>query len=102
MQRFLRDGPTATELARVKTAVFASAIRGLERIDGFGGKSAQLAQYQVYCGTPDRYTAELQEVKSATPKSLRAVSQKWLSDGVFKLDVEPRSEEPTAEHQSLM
>ncbi|HEY9544576.1 MAG TPA: pitrilysin family protein [Solimonas sp.] len=89
MQRFLRDGPTATELARVKTAVFASAIRSLERIDGFGGKSAQLAQYQVYCGTPDRYTAELQEVKSATPKSLRAVSQKWLSDGVFKLDVEP-------------
>jgi zinc protease len=89
MQRFLRDGPTAAEVARVKTAVFASALRGLERIDGFGGKSAQLAEYQVYCGTPERYTEELQEVKDATPKSLREVAVTWLSDGVFKLDVEP-------------
>ncbi|NGY05518.1 M16 family metallopeptidase [Solimonas terrae] len=89
MQRFLRDGPTATELTRVKTAVFASAIRGLERIDGFGGKSAQLAEYQVYCGTPERYTEELQEVRDATPKSLRDTARKWLDDGVFKLEVDP-------------
>src|SRR3546814_4625385 len=36
MQRFLRDGPTATEPARVKTAVFASAIR--DRQSGGTGK----------------------------------------------------------------
>ncbi|WP_028080904.1 M16 family metallopeptidase [Solimonas soli] len=96
VQRFLRDGPTAEELARVKTSVFAAAIRDVERIDGFGGKSAQLAQYQVYCGTPDRYTAELQEVKKATPAALRAVAQRWLSDGVFKLDVQPFPEYSTA------
>src|SRR5690606_20260578 len=77
LQRFLREGPTAEELARVKTSVFASAVRSLERIDGFGGKSAQLAQYQVYCGTPDRYREELQEIQRATPASLRAVAQRW-------------------------
>ncbi|WP_028008390.1 M16 family metallopeptidase [Solimonas flava] len=96
VQRFLREGPSAEELARVKTAVFASALRGLERIDGFGGKSAQLAQYQVYCGTPERYTEELQEVRRATPQQVRTAAQRWLSDGVFKLDVEPFPEYATA------
>ncbi|NKF20693.1 M16 family metallopeptidase [Solimonas marina] len=89
MARFLKDGPSKDEVSRVQTAVFASALRGLERIDGFGGKSAMLAQYQVYCGTPDRYTQELDEIKHATPDILRTVARKWLSDGVFKLDVEP-------------
>lgn len=96
LRRFLRDGPTPEELARVKTSVFASAIRGLERIDGFGGKSAQLAQYQVYCGTPDRYTEELREVRRATPQQLRAVAQRWLADGVLKVDVEPFPDYQTA------
>ncbi len=95
--RLLREGPTAAELARVKTAVFAAALRGLERIDGFGGKSAQLAQYQVYCGTPERYTAEMQEVKAATAQQLRDVATRWLSDGVFKLDVEPFPEYQAAD-----
>ena len=89
LQRFLREGPSADELARVKTAVFASAIRGVERIDGFGGKSAQLAQYQVYCGTPDRYTEELAEIRAASAAQVRDTARAWLSDGVFKLQVDP-------------
>ncbi len=96
LTRFLRDGPTAEELARVKTAVAAAAVRGLERIDGFGGKSAQLAQYQVYCGTPDRYSEELKEVQNATPKQLSNVAQRWLTDGSFVLDVEPFPEHVVA------
>jgi zinc protease len=87
--RFLREGPTAEELHRVKTRVFAGALRGLERIDGFGGKSAQLAQYQVYCGSPERYTEELDEIRRATPAAVRAVAQRWISDGSFVLTVEP-------------
>lgn len=89
LQRFLDDGPTRDELERVRTKVFASAIRGLERIDGFGGKSAMLAQYQVYCGTPDRYTDELREIREARPKQIRKVARRWLDDGQFTLTVEP-------------
>ncbi|QHS11540.1 insulinase family protein [Sinimarinibacterium sp. NLF-5-8] len=89
LQTFLRDGPSAEELARVRSTTFASAIRGLERVDGFGGKSAQLAQYQVYCGTPDRYTEELREIRDATPPQVRAIAHDWLADGVFVLTVEP-------------
>ncbi len=96
LARFLRDGPSADELARVKTTTLASAVRGLERVDGFSGKSSQLAQYQVYCGTPDRYLEELREIQAATPAQIREVAQRWLSDGVFTLDVEPFPEYRTA------
>ncbi|MFA5941858.1 MAG: pitrilysin family protein [Sinimarinibacterium sp.] len=92
LARFLKDGPTKPELDRARTKVFAAAVRGLERIDGFGGKSAQLAQYQVYCGTPDRYTEELREIRDATSQQIREVAQRWLADGVFTLSVEPLSE----------
>ncbi len=89
LRRFLRDGPTQDEIERVQTKVLGAAVRGLERIDGFGGKSQTLAQYQVYCGTPDRYTEELREVRQATPKQVRDVANRWLADGVFALTVEP-------------
>ena len=96
LSRFLREGATPDELARIKTKVAASAVRNLERIDGFDGKSALLAQYQVYCGTPDRYGEELAEVSKATAAQLRSVAQRWLSDGTFVLDVEPFPEyQPT-------
>jgi zinc protease len=97
LQRFLRDGPTAEELERVRTKTFAQAIRGLERVDGFGGKSATLAQYQVYCGTPDRYTEELREIREATPPAVRDIARHWLADGVFTLTVEPYPEYQTAQ-----
>ena len=94
--RFLREGPTANELSRIKTRIFASALRGLERVDGFSGKSAQLAQYQVYCGSPERYTEELNEIRHTTASAIRDVAQRWLSDGSFVLTVEPFPEYSTA------
>ncbi len=41
--RSSRPGPTAAELERVRTASYAGFVRGVERIDGFGGKSYILA-----------------------------------------------------------
>src|SRR6202007_2718013 len=39
LDKFLKDGPTAEELGRVKTVYEANLVRGLDRIGGFGGKS---------------------------------------------------------------
>lgn len=89
LAKFLKSGPTASELARVRTGFEADFIRGLERIDGFGGKSATLAQYQVYCGAPDWYKQEFRWTTQATPEDVRKVSQAWLTDGQFVLTVEP-------------
>jgi zinc protease len=89
LARFLAHGPTADELARVKTQVEAGFIRGVERIGGFGGKSDILAQNFVFTGKPDYYKTMLAEVRQASARDLRETAQKWLSDGQFILEVHP-------------
>ena len=96
LARFIKTGPTAEELARVRTGVEADFVRGLERIDGFGGKSATLAQYEVYCGSADWYKQEFKWIAEAQPETVRKVSADWLSDGQFVLLVEPYPEYVTA------
>jgi hypothetical protein len=82
MRTLLRDGPTQAELDRIKTVRYAGMVRGLERIDGFGGKSAVLAESQVYGGSPDFYKQQLRWQDQATPRTVQAAAQRWLSDGV--------------------
>src|SRR5438093_8474778 len=55
LTKFLRTGPTASELRRVKTQSRANFIRGIERIGGFGGKSDVLARNEVFTGSADHY-----------------------------------------------
>jgi len=87
--RFLKEGPTAAELERVKTQRRAGFIRGVERIGGFGGKSDVLAQGLVYTGNPDAYKVTLDRVNTATPQSVRDAAARWLSDGLYALEVQP-------------
>lgn len=89
LDRFLKEGPTAEELERVKTRYRANFIRGIERIGGFGGKSDRLAQGQVFLGDPDAYQIALQRVAHATAEDLKGAAERWLSDGVYQLDVVP-------------
>jgi zinc protease len=89
MARFLATGPTAREMRRVQTRYRASFIRGIERIGGFGGKSDVLAQGEVFAGQPDHYKRLLTWVEGATPTRLLESARRWLSDGVYILNVEP-------------
>jgi zinc protease len=89
LARFLKEGPTAEELARVKAQHEATFIRGIERIGGFGGKSDRLAQSQVFLGSPDAYKVSLKRVQHATAEDLKSVANRWLSDGVYVLEVRP-------------
>ncbi len=92
----LKNGPTEKDLQRVKTQYFAGFIRGIERIGGFGGKSDILASNMTYGGTPDYYKTTLNNVKSATAKEINETANKWLSDGVYILEVHPF---PELKHQ---
>jgi zinc protease len=89
LARFLKDGPTAEELTRVKAQHEASFVRGIERIGGFGGKSDRLAQSQVFLGSPDAYKVALKRVQDATAEDLKTVANRWLSDGAYVLEVHP-------------
>ena len=51
LARFLREGPTQAEIDRIRTTNYANFARGIERIDGFAGKSYILAESQVYGGS---------------------------------------------------
>ena len=87
--RFLREGPSADELRRVKTQFRANFVRGVERIGGFGGKSDILATNMVYAGDPAFFKVTLDRVANATAAQLRTVANEWLSDGVYALEVHP-------------
>jgi zinc protease len=89
LARFLRTGPTAAELARVKTQLRAAFIRGIERIGGFGGKSDVLAQGEVFADRPDAYKESFARIAAATPVQLLAASKRWLTDGDYTLEVLP-------------
>ena len=96
LARFLKDGPTAEELARVKAQYQANFIRGIERIGGFGGKSDQLARNQVFHGEPAHYKVSLKRVQEATAEDLKAAANRWLTDGVYILEVHPFPDYKTA------
>ncbi len=89
LKKFLEEGPTEAELKRVKTQFVASFVRGIERIGGFGGKSDILATNEVFGGSPDYYKTTLKHVREATAENLLETAKRWLSDGVYILEVHP-------------
>ncbi len=87
--KFLKDGPTADELARAQTSVSAGFIRGLEEVGGFRGKAVILAQSQVYLGDPAAYKKDLERSAAATPASVLEAARKWIAKGDYTLTVVP-------------
>lgn len=92
LARFLKDGPTADELIRVKAQTIGGVIRGMERIGGFGGKSDILATSQVFGGTPDAFKNNLAVYDAAGAADIKRAAQAWLSDGVYVLTILPYPE----------
>ncbi|HEX2935399.1 MAG TPA: pitrilysin family protein [Bacteroidales bacterium] len=97
MAKFLQSGPTEEELARVKTAGYASFVRGLERVGGFGGKSDILASNQTFFGSPDYYKTIIKYLREAKAADILNVSKQWLSDGQYVLEVHPFTEPKVAQ-----
>ncbi|MGH9947656.1 MAG: M16 family metallopeptidase [Pyrinomonadaceae bacterium] len=89
LAKLLANGPTQEELDRVKTGYYSRFVRGAERIGGFGGKSDILATNQVFNGSPDAYKKSLDRISKATVADLKAAGQRWLSDGVYSLQIVP-------------
>ncbi|NUQ19423.1 MAG: insulinase family protein [Gemmatimonadaceae bacterium] len=89
VQRFIASGPTAAELERSKTKRRADFIRGIERIGGFGGKSDVLARGQVFRGDPETYKSIQRWVANATAADVQNAMKKWMTGGVYVLEVQP-------------
>lgn len=92
LRSFLKDGPGEDELERAKTGIIAGLIKGLERVGGFHGKAALLAQGELYDSNPEFYKTALSWISHATTTEVRAAAQRWLSDGSYQLDILPSDE----------
>ena len=92
---FIMKGPTAEEVERTRTQSRSGFVRGIERIGGFGGKSDLLARGQVLLGDPEAYVKEQRVIQAATAADLQSAAQRWLSDGVYVLEVTPFAEYAT-------
>lgn len=100
LQRLLKEGPTADELARVKFRQAANFVRGAERIGGFGGKSDILAAGEVYHDNPAFYQQQLETLQNTTAADIQSAMGKWLTDGAFVLNVVPQPNYMTGESQA--
>ena len=89
INKFIEEGPTKNELKRVKASYFASFIKGLERIGGFGGVSDILASNETYHGKASYYRDQLRFVEEATVEDLKATAKKWLTKGKHVLVCNP-------------
>ena len=89
LAKFLATGPTVAEVERVRTANYATFVRSIERLDGFGGKSQILAESMVFGDSPDFYKTRLGWIGSATAADVQGAAKRWLSDGVFIVNVVP-------------
>jgi zinc protease len=90
LQRFMRKGPTAKELERVRAQARAGFLKGIERVGGYSGKAGVLAESMVFGGSPDFYKQEVAAVNAATRADLRRVVADWLDQGAVTLEVLPR------------
>jgi len=85
----LAKGPTAAELARVKTRNLSDFSRSIERLGGFGGRSDVLAESMTYGGSPDAYLARLERMANATPTDVKAAGNRWLRANHYTMTVRP-------------
>jgi predicted Zn-dependent peptidase len=91
-RKFLKGGPTADELARVKTETRASFVRGLEKVNT---QASILAQGQLYRDDPGAYLKDFREFMAATPADVAAVANRWIARGDYTLTVLPGKVEDT-------
>ena len=89
LARFLKDGPTAAELARAKTQGMAAFLRGVERIGGFGGKSDVLATCEVYTGNAGCYEDAIRWTNEASAEEVKSEANAFLAKGAYILEIQP-------------
>jgi zinc protease len=93
---FIANGPTKEELKRAQTKINAGAVRGLERIGGFGGKAVTLAEGALYAGDPGFYKTRLNWINEANTSAVKNAFRNWVGKPYYQLNVMPFGKHETA------
>jgi zinc protease len=76
--RFSTEGPTRDELDRSLAQAEAQFIYRLQTVGGFGGKSDQLNQYNVFVGDPGFFDRDLARYREATAATVMESAARYL------------------------
>ncbi|WGL16742.1 pitrilysin family protein [Microbulbifer bruguierae] len=90
LREFAHTGVSADELRRIKQSEFASLVKGLEKIGGFGGKTDLLARSEFYYGDPGALLKSLDEYADVSERDVQEVAGKWLKPEHFTLVIRPK------------
>lgn len=86
LRELLAQGPTAAELARVKTSGLAAFARANERL---GRRADLLAENATFGATPEAYLDQLEAGAKATPEQVRRSGAAWLNAHSHTMTVKP-------------
>jgi zinc protease len=75
------SGPTTAELLKSLAQAEAQFVYRVQTVGGFGGKSDQLNQYNVFVGDPGYFDQDLQRYREATPRSVADAARHFLVRG---------------------
>jgi zinc protease len=93
LDRVSATGPTDDEMERALAQAEAQFIYRLQTVGGFGGKSDQLNAYNVMCGNPGFFAADLDRYRRATHETVRSAAARHLRrDARVLLSVIPRGQ----------
>ena len=76
--RVAESGPTSAESQRSLAQAEAQFVYRVQTVGGFGGKSDQLNQYNVFVGDPGYFDRDLDRYREATPASVAAAAGRFL------------------------
>jgi zinc protease len=83
-------GPSEEELQRSHAQAEAHFVYRVQTVGGFGGKSDQLNQYNVFLGDPGYLRQDLERYRAATPESVREACARHLAGPRVALSVVPK------------
>ncbi|WP_237065505.1 M16 family metallopeptidase [Microbulbifer guangxiensis] len=89
LHEFSRKGVIAEELKRIKQSEFASLVKGLEKVGGFGGKTDILARSEFYYGDPGALVSSLKDYARVSAAEVQDVAKRWLTDDSYTLVIKP-------------
>ena len=93
LQQVMTAGPTEAEMERGAAQAEAHFLYRLQTVGGFGGTSDQLNAYNVFCGDPGFFPADLARYRDATSASVRAAAAAYLPfDRRVLLSVVPKGQ----------
>jgi zinc protease len=89
IKKFIVTGPSHGTLKSTKTAFHIGAMRELERVGGFGGKAATLAEGALYADDPGFYKTRLNWINDASTIAVQDAFRKWIGKPYYQLKVIP-------------